>query len=76
MYKIMNNSQRSFIVGAEDVIKGGERFNSRKIQDKQIVSVKLHPGKEVVEVSDKLGKELSTYQGIVVVEIVKEKKGK
>lgn len=77
MYRIMNSSSRTFIVGSDDVLKGGEKFESRQVAGKKIMSVRLHPGKEIFEVTDKLGKELSTYQGIIVVEAVKEtKKGK
>ena len=78
MYRIMNSSKRSFIVEAGDVLKGGKEFSTRKYQETSIKSKILAPGATVYEVSDSLGKLLSTYQndGIVVVEIVKEKKGK
>ena len=79
MYKIMNSSKRSFIVGAEDVVKGGEQFVSRTKSDtkEKVISVRLAPGNEVYEVSDTLGAMLATYAGIVVVEKPKAiKKGK
>lgn len=61
MYKIINQSARSFIVKAEDVIKGGKK--GHKDNEKIIES-----GASVVEVSDELGENLSTYSGILIVE--------
>ncbi len=67
MYRIINQGQRSFIVNAKEVLKGGEKGKS---PEEKIIA----GGPKVVEVSDKLGKFLSTYPGILVVEIVKEAK--
>lgn len=69
MYRITNNSARAFIVRSEDVIKGAS--TGAKKEEKII-----QPGKGIVEVTDKLGKNLATYAGITVVEIVKEEKTK
>ena len=74
MYRIMNSSKRSFIVEAELVLKGGTKFAF--VPKDGTEATILEPGQKVYEVQDKLGKQLATYQGIVVVEIVKEKKGK
>lgn len=69
MYRIMNDSKRSFIVRADEVIKGGKVGQEK--------GTKIIPaGKAIVEVSDKLGKFLSSYKDITVVEIIKEPKGK
>lgn len=71
MYKIMNQGKRSFIVAANEVLKDGSSFKNKA---KDIV---LEPGQKVYEVTDKLGKDLKDYPGVLVVEIVKEhKKGK
>lgn len=65
MYKIMNQSARSFIVRAEDVIKGGTKAQNTK--------EKIIPGgPNIVEVTDKLGKSLKGYAGILIVEIIEE----
>jgi len=69
MYRITNSSNRSFIVRAEDVIKGASAGHKK---EEKIIE----PGKGIVEVSDKLGKNLVGYAGITVVEIVEEKKTK
>ena len=76
MYRIMNSSKRSFIVKATEVLKGGTNFAyTPKDGEKAVI---LAPGQAVYEVVDELGKQLETYQGIVIVEKVKEKtkKGK
>ncbi len=62
MYKLINQGQRSFIVSSKEVIKGGEK--GKNAEEKIIVA-----GPKVVEVSDKLGKSLATYPGILVVEM-------
>jgi len=65
----MNDAARSFIVRADEVLKGGVKSS--------IPGEKIIPGgKSVVEVTDRLGKFLSSYPGVVVVEVVKEHKGK
>ena len=69
--KLINQSARSFIVRADEVIKGGEKG---KTPDEKIIV----PGSKVVEVSSKLGKFLKTYTGIMVLDEEEEapKKGK
>jgi hypothetical protein len=73
MYKIINQGTRSFIVKAKDVLKGGQK--GTKSEEKIITA-----SPSVVEVTDELGRFLSTYAGILVVEAPanepKIKKGK
>jgi len=69
MYRITNGSNRSFIVRSEDVIKGASAGHKK---EEKIIE----PGKGIIEVTDKLGKNLVSYPGITVIEIVKETKGK
>lgn len=75
MYRIMNNSTRSFIVRGESVLKGGVKINERKIKvegkDVKTFDVRLDPGNTIYEIENRMGKDLSTYRGIVVVEVVK-----
>lgn len=61
MYKIINQSSRSFIVKADSVIKGGKEHS---IKNEKIIP----PGPGTVEVKDELGASLATYTGILVVE--------
>lgn len=69
MYRIMNDSARSFIVKADQVLKGGVKSD--------IKGEKIIPGgKSIVEVTDSFGKFLSGYAGVTIVEIVKDKKEK
>ncbi len=68
MYEIINNSKRSFIVDAKEVVKGGIKGHR---DGEKILTV----SPAIVEVSDKLGKSLATYQGIQVVRQTKDKKG-
>lgn len=69
MYRIINGSSKSFIVSADAVLKGGKKGSSA-------IEKIIPSSKEVVEVNDKLGKMLSTYPGITVVEKTEEEKGK
>lgn len=62
----MNDSKRSFIVRTEDVLKGGKVSENKA--EKYILG-----DKAIADVTDKLGKILSTYKGITVLEIVKGK---
>lgn len=61
MYKIINQSKRSFIVKATEVLKGGEKH---PIKGEMVIA----PGTKVYEVTDELGKILTTYSDILVVE--------
>lgn len=63
MIKIINQSQRSFIVKASQVLKGG--LSGGNALEKIIPA-----SPKVIEVTTKLGKFLATYQGILVVEEV------
>ena len=67
MYKIINQSQRSFTVRAEDVVSGG--IKGHKTNERIIEA-----GPNVVEVSDTLGRTLKGYAGILVIEEVKKGK--
>jgi hypothetical protein len=65
----MNQSSRAMYVNADDVLKGGQASHKK--------TEKILPaGKSIYEVTDKLGKQLQAYDGFMVIEIVKEGKGK
>ncbi len=60
MWKIMNNGRRSFIVGKEDVIKGGvKRVYPAGPTTRE--EVELRPGNYVYEVTNECGKMLATF---------------
>ncbi len=69
MYRIINQSPRTFIVKAEDVLKGAKKHPIKG-------EVEIQSGPGIIEVTDKLGKTLKTYPGILVVEILEEKEPK
>jgi len=75
MYRLLVTGQRSYIVGKDDVLKGGK---ARKFPAGPEIreEVELFPSKTVYEVTDSCGKELDGRTDINVIEIVKEKKGK
>ncbi len=67
MYRIINQSPRTFIVKAEGVLKGGKKHPIKG-------ELEIPPSPSIVEVTDKLGKTLKTYSGILVVEAIEEPK--
>ena len=73
MHRILITGQRSFIVAKEDVIKGGKLRSYPAGKDTRH-EVELSPSKSIYEVTDKCGKELSTYADVNVLEVIKEKK--
>ena len=67
MWKLMNNTQRSFIVGKDDVLKGGLRRTypaGPTIREE----IELRPGNYIYEVTDECGKTLSSFFGIFIME--------
>jgi len=62
------------MVETDEVLKGGVKFAFTPKDGKEWIV--LEQGNKTYDVSDKIGKILATYQGITVVEITKEKKGK
>lgn len=67
MWKLMNNTQRSFIVGKDDVIKGGLR-RTYPAGPTTREEIEIRPGNYVYEVTDECGKMLSTFKGIFIME--------
>lgn len=75
--KIMIQGQRSFIVGREDVIKGGTvRSYPVGGQPKPKEEVELAPGKTVYTITDACFNTLKSYSDVTLIEKVKEEKKK
>lgn len=68
MYEIMNQGKRSFIVGKEDVIKGGIKrvYPAGPTMREE---VELAPGNVIYQVTDECGKMLRGYKEIFVLRI-------
>lgn len=67
MWKIMNNGRRSFIVGKDDVLKGGvKRVYPAGPTTRE--EVELRPGNFVYEITNECGKTLEDFHDIFVME--------
>jgi len=75
MYRILVTGQRSYIVGKDDVLKGGTR-RSYPVGGGKREEVELAPGKIIYEITDACYKILKDCTDVMVVEQIKETKKK